>query len=74
VIGVAGIAEAAKKELGSMLREKPIRISCPMCGTHVVSVLSAPTMMRGRCSRCRVDVIALVSKEGEALVATERTG
>jgi len=71
VIGLQEIAEAAKRELGVMLLREPVRVGCPSCGTFVASALSAPQMIRGRCSKCRVDVIALVSRERDVLAVTE---
>jgi len=72
MIGVHEFAEAAKRELGDALLREPIRVACPSCGSFVASALSAPLMIRGRCSKCRVDVVALVSSEREVMSVTER--
>jgi hypothetical protein len=71
MIGVQEFAEAAKRELGDALQREPVRVACPSCGSFVVSALSAPLMIRGRCSKCRVDVIALVSRSRDVLAVTE---
>ena len=72
MIGVAEIAEAAKRELGDALLRDPVRVACPSCGSFVVSACVIPNLIRGRCTRCRVDVVALISKERAVLAVTEK--
>lgn len=71
MIGLTEVAAAAKRELGDMVLQNPVRVSCPKCGRFVVDALSVPTLVKGRCDRCRVDVIALVDKEQNVLAVTE---
>jgi hypothetical protein len=72
LIGVTEFAEAAKREIGEALLRDPVRVACPSCGSFVVNVFVTPNLIRGRCTRCRVDILALVSKEREVLAVTEK--
>ncbi len=72
MIGVQAIAEAAKRELGDNVLKNPVRVSCPSCGKFLVAAFVAPNLLRDRCDRCRVDVIALISREREVLAVTEK--
>ena len=72
MLGLTEILNAAKRELGDRILQKPIKCSCPTCGKFVTTVFVVPNLVRNRCLKCGVDVITLLSKEGEALAVTER--
>lgn len=72
MIGLAGIAEAARVEFGDRLLQEPLRASCASCGTFAVSIMSVPTFVRVRCAKCKIDLVILVSRDSEVLMATER--
>ena len=65
------LAEAAK-ELGSTIEESPLRVSCPSCGSFVVSLLLVPAFVRARCVGCRMDVVTLVDVSREILTTTSK--
>jgi 4-hydroxy-3-methylbut-2-en-1-yl diphosphate synthase IspG/GcpE len=72
MVGVQAIAEAAKREIGAALQAESVRVSCPSCGRFMVAVFTLPVLLRDRCERCHVDVIALVGRGREVLAATEQ--
>lgn len=72
MLGVTEILSAAKRELGDRLLQKRIDLCCPSCGLFVGAILVIPNLVRNRCSKCRVDVISLVSDKREVLAVTER--
>jgi len=69
--GVQAIVEAARRELGEELAGEPTRASCPSCGRFLLSLLTRPSLARGHCERCGLDVIVYVAKSRETLIATE---
>lgn len=72
MLGVKAIADAAKDVLGGQMLVDPLRVSCPECDHFVVAVLSVPILVRGRCSRCRVDVVILIASNQERMIATDK--
>lgn len=70
--GVEAIVEAARRELGDMVQAEPVRASCSGCGRFLVAVMVVPNLLRDRCERCRADVIVLVTRTREVIVAIER--
>lgn len=70
--GVQAIVEAARRELGDEIGGNPVRASCPVCGVFMVSLLTAPSLARVHCGKCRLDVTVYVARNREVLVATER--
>lgn len=72
MIGAAQVLEAARQELGDRILQKPVKCFCPTCSSFVAAVLVVPNLVRGRCSRCRVDVLVLVNANREVLAVTDR--
>lgn len=73
MVGASIIADAARKELGEeVIKRTPIRVSCPSCGLHLVSVMTTPNLLRDRCEKCHTDIVALVTKDGDIFVAQDR--
>ena len=73
MIGVAEVAEAAKRELGEgAILKNPVRVSCPSCGSFAASTFTVPVLLKVRCGRCKMDVVALVGREGAVLAVTEK--
>lgn len=70
--GVQAIVEAARRELGDELANTPTRASCPGCGKFLLALLTKPSLARGHCDRCNVDVVVYVAKNGEVMIATDR--
>ena len=68
MIGFEAIAEAAKS-LGD-IQTKPLRVSCPSCGSFVFSLMVIPAFVRARCNPCRIDVVTLVDRDREILTTT----
>ncbi len=66
--GFEALAEAAKG-LGR-IEEKPLRVSCPSCGSFVISLLVIPAFVRARCVPCRIDIVTLVDDNREILTTT----
>jgi hypothetical protein len=66
------VADAAKRELGAALTS-PVKIACPSCGWFVVNVFVVPNLVRGRCAKCRVDVVALIGRERTVMAITEKS-
>lgn len=68
---VQAIVEAARAELGDSVVKEHVRVSCPKCGVHLVSVMVVPNLVRDRCDKCRVDVVVLIARDRSVLSATE---
>ena len=71
VVNFNALATAAK-DMGNVIEETPLRVSCPSCGIFVVSLLLIPAFVRARCSGCRMDIITLVDETREILTTTSK--